>query len=111
MYRDINQVKTKLTTLNSQQIANLVNQCKAIILNAKGSEEMVYILEDDTANYLSAVKCRSEVRSLAYWLDQLESLSYTGHTQISQETLDWGGGMSGTTFYTQDKSKIPTLTH
>lgn len=111
MYRNINGSRTKLSTLNTAQMDSIIRQCKAYLTTTLDAEEMAYLLDEDNINYLSVVRCRPEVRSLAYWLDRLESGAWVGHNQISPETLEWGGGMSGQTFHTFDDSCLPTLVY
>lgn len=106
MKRQINNQTVNLSTFTDSQLNILAENILSLIQDVSDSQTVEEIRQDAESAY-PALKSRKTVKRVAFLLGELETLYTDTHHQITQETLEWGGGLSGNIFSTT--RQLPTI--
>lgn len=99
MKRQINNQTVNLASFTDSQLETIATNLVEEIRKMSNDDTVKEILSDSETSY-PALKSRKSVKKVAFLLSELETLYTDTHHQITQETIEWGGGLSGNTFST-----------
>lgn len=96
---------SQLRSMKSAQVQAITQKAQAFLETVHSAEDMAAILAD-APQFCTSVRARLEVRIAAALCDEVELACTKTHHQITDETLEWGGYLSGDVFNTTDQEAI-----